>query len=1382
MTGGQHDRIKEATDKAAKSQSEETALATSQWLDIVGSKTNCATAEAPGSASFSRSWTSGKTKSNGEKGKRPLEMLDMPALKQGKCWLLRCMWLSLGTVLGQELQPFSLEELCRGRWSEFQLAEMGPGLGAKLGSEAKESEAAPIKKSEDYKERRWEVRKKWRKGERWTESEVAYSSLGLFEDQGHQETGDCSAKDDATENYGTIDRGAGFAGSFAVELSGGTSTRSSSKSGSVEEIYYDGPEKTHRPIDKSQEGLRSNERGQIAAHGSVETTCHQFGREHESTAAAIQHGLGRFRDLRGGAGANVRSGTEGNPGNHTTDEAGRGRRHGHQGGRFWTTCRRCRYADRSRQRGRAGEHKSTRDGSGRYEQITVVLCRVYRFDLGREEVKSTGCRGWQFRRRTGSEGSEDEPGFLRRRSGDGLAAQSESSERDQHRYLRFYAEVEVLEYKVGYDAGNRTFTEHWQTCKRWRTLRVPKMPLWSDRRQCMTTQKAVFHVWNHTVRGQLDYLDVWAAVRKAFELEREVQWELRQEISAEHDEPQPVCNDHPEHDEQTQIPIVQIGMHGPQEIAVADDPEVDLFGRMHGGVRAVHHIEWAHEEVTPDLPLVLVTYGLQGTYRGRRDFTCSASLFDVWQGVFRAWPELHDHQLYFVDPQPLVFRWPAIVFIVEDPSGRADHTVPLLLNFINPGDLYLNMWDLNTRAVYFRTDEIFLSNIENAGVEDICVPNGLRICQVSLGGMNLNILDRPFYVAGALCDVRIDPFPEEWSAALEEIPNFEQLATTILMLRREGTIIDDLLRCVLHGIDSEGRASEQYFSIHWSATQHPIGLGHALREAGIDYEVIALVWPQTLSLGREHLWRFVGGQDPGGDRTWSLAVVYSRTRELVHYQATVNDPVATVAMLVETLELPLWCEEGNGLSAYRRDFSFCRHGVHGRRIDLGVDDAEETIDVLSLMQTASKIRRVRDDDGQARVEEVIENYQTLSAEETEQEDAEMNEDSVDRNEDDIELGDPEEEPDEPPENGSQHDSEHRIQGMLFRKGRSADNVWVRHDDQTEFVEDIAHQISVAPRHILGIHTIDPGPFDRPPDGFCAIVRCVGDQYTDTLECLTLVDVFIYTRADVPQEPALFRNVLDLPRLMTRRQLLERIGLEPMCVARRNRCLVKVEGQAIPLQHTGPIFAQHGSYIVVRVPPFEPDDLSCEEVAMVQTRSIVRTIRTLHLFRISSKYQRVQIRWSDTEDLWLTDRIREVESEIVEDLRTLHEVLTLPRDLELTREPVFLVEGWGDRGRQLCVTDKLVLLDFDIRQSSQPMDNYQLRKVVWMRERITRTSLLMALRVFQHCIAETYQGCHVFLNHVEIKDETIRQVWDGDYLRIVIYGRDLWAKSTVGYPM
>ena len=135
-----------------------------------------------------------------------------------------------------------------------------------------------------------------------------------------------------------------------------------------------------------------------------------------------------------------------------------------------------------------------------------------------------------------------------------------------------------------------------------------------------------------------------------------------------------------------------------------------------------------------------------------------------------------------------------------------------------------------------------------------------------------------------------------------------------------------------------------------------------------------------------------------------------------------------------------------------------------------------------------------------------------------------------------------------------------------------------------------------------------------------------------------MDVFVYGRANEPQEPALHRSIVDLPPLLTRRQLLERIGLEPMCAARRHRCLVKVEGQTVPLQHTGPIFVQHASYIVVRVPPFEEEDFSCEGVSLMQRRSSRARIQPVHLFRLRSLYNRVQVRFTEDDDNWMVDRL------------------------------------------------------------------------------------------------------------------------------------------------
>ena len=386
-----------------------------------------------------------------------------------------------------------------------------------------------------------------------------------------------------------------------------------------------------------------------------------------------------------------------------------------------------------------------------------------------------------------------------------------------------------------------------------------------------------------------------------------------------------------------------------------------------------------------------------------------------------------------------------------------------------------------------------------------------------------------------------------------------------------------------------------------------------------------------------------------------------------------------------------------------------------------------------------------------------------------EEDAEMEVEDEDNGGQDLEP-DP---PDDPEEQDEQDDQnswpDTPVHGMIFRKGHPVAHVLVHHENYEVLLTEISQQLPL--RSILGVHYIEPGPFDRPHIGFAALLRSVGDQYEGTTECLTLVDVFIYGRAWEPQEPALHRSIVDLPPLLTRRQLLERIGLEPMCAARRNRCLVKVEGQAVPLQHTGPIFVQHASYIVIRVPPFEDEDFSCAGVSLMQRRSSRIREQPVHLFRLSSLYNRAKIRISDDDDSWMVDKLSALDIEIVADLTAVYEVLSPPRELEVTREPVFIVEGWGDRYQQTTRDDRLILLDIDIRQSSRQNDLYSLRKVIWCHQRVTKTGLLTFLRIHELCLEETFHGCSLHLNHVEITDEAVRSIHDGDYIRVMVFGRD-----------
>lgn len=282
------------------------------------------------------------------------------------------------------------------------------------------------------------------------------------------------------------------------------------------------------------------------------------------------------------------------------------------------------------------------------------------------------------------------------------------------------------------------------------------------------------------------------------------------------------------------------------------------------------------------------------------------------------------------------------------------------------------MWDLNARATYFRQDDIVINNIESSGLEEICSPSGLRICQVALGGEPVVLLQRPYYVAGSLCDVRIDPFPDAWTMALKRIPNFEQFATTILMLRREGALVRDDLQCVLHATGHEGEAMEQRF-------QHPHVLYRALQREGIQQAIVAFVWPQTQSEG-DHLWRFIGGEELHGESTHGLAVFYGRTSGVTHFQHYVNNPERTVSEVLRGLRLPGWCMTTD---LQRLDGLRCQRRAHGRRLDFSIEDDEDANEAehINLMQVDNKMITLRNDEGEPRVEEVIEHYQTNTPDE-----------------------------------------------------------------------------------------------------------------------------------------------------------------------------------------------------------------------------------------------------------------------------------------------------------------------------------------------------------------------------------------------------------------
>ena len=1163
-------------------------------------------------------------------------------------------------------------------------------------------------------------------------------------------------------------------------------TGGSIESRQAEAHDHDGSQEAHWAAHQGEERPRLHESSTCPAQRCVEETRTEPGGKHQGTTTTVSICDGQLRDLRSRVGASFRWSQACDHGDHAAVHTGGRRRQGNQGPRLWTFgwWTGCTHRDRRGQRGRGDDPGCGCHSDHTTPEYTIGMCELPRGCQGHQfistttfEITSTGqWTGWR-ERWYWCQGRRKEGGFMRRRSGNSLAWQSVLTEQDQTRYLRFGDVVEVWEFDVGFDKdfGRYNNYEHYEFF--YRPLDVAKTTTGGNRRTGMNTIQALLHGFHHSVREHDDFMDTWMAIASANALHVELRSggivnidNGQMAISAEHDDATPTPSDQPEQrDVPERIPVISTGLHEEDEVEETGIVEADVFHHIQGGVRTVHHLEAAREATTQEYPLIVVTFDLSGKGQGRRDFYSDVLLHDVWQGVRRTWSEYQDIDLHFVEPQPVLTRWPYIVFIVEDRQMRNTGLVPVLLNFRVPADMYNLLWDFDIRAAYFNEGYTVMDNLEENGLEDVCTPRGLRVCQVTFGFDSVPLHDRPRYTIGALCDVDIEEFPGEWRRTLVEFPNFEQMATTIRMLRRENGLAGGPLQCCIHVLDDHGRRLVQSFEIHWTMTQHPGAFMRHLRDQGIECELVAFIWPQPPSSENFHRWMFVGGRHIEAPSSLNFVMVRQRSGGQTFERPFVNNPAESVIELLNALQLPEWCEEHGGLDRYRNHGAFCRRLAHGRRIDLIVDveEAEE----ISFTQIKAAPLALRNDDGAPGIEEVIEHYQTHTPhEEAESEaDGEQMEGDYDG---DTQDEDPPEEPEQPDDEMPQRssDSDEWTHGMIFRKGHPVASVWTHVESYDEMVTDIASQLSLQPRDILGIHYSQPEPFD-----ISAIARCRGDQYPDTTECLVLVDVFIYNRASVPQEPALFRNVIDLPPLLTRRQLLERAGLEPMCAARRNRCLVKVEGTTIPLQHTGPIFVQHASYVVIRVPPFENEDFNCEAMSLVQTRASLKRKHIewthLHLFRYRRQYKRLRVAVRGDTSQWLIDELQGLNEEIVQGLRALHEVHDPPRDLELTRENVFLGEGWGDRGAACQDDDRLTLLDIEIKQSARHWDSHTIRSAFWCRARITRTALLTTLRVHQHCIGDGLQGCYVYLNHVEIQDEAIRHARDGDYFRVVVFGKD-----------
>lgn len=184
-------------------------------------------------------------------------MPNLPKIEQGKYWILRTVWLSLGAVLGSDLCTFDHQELHRGR----NLATLGCWLGCEqLGSTPQKSKDTQQKPEVQLEGRwqPWEVREQgWQRyihelSER--QPEMAYTSAGLFEDPRREEAGGSTTKTgEHKAQQRTVTGGPGVVVGSSDELSRWTATRSPIEGGQTEEIDYHGFEEAYRANDQGEE-------------------------------------------------------------------------------------------------------------------------------------------------------------------------------------------------------------------------------------------------------------------------------------------------------------------------------------------------------------------------------------------------------------------------------------------------------------------------------------------------------------------------------------------------------------------------------------------------------------------------------------------------------------------------------------------------------------------------------------------------------------------------------------------------------------------------------------------------------------------------------------------------------------------------------------------------------------------------------------------------------------------------------------------------------------------------------------------------------------------------------------------------------------------------
>eukprot|EP00435_Cladocopium_sp_Y103_P029154 s3346_g7.t1 len=155
---------------------------------------------------------------------------------------------------------------------------------------------------------------------------------------------------------------------------------------------------------------------------------------------------------------------------------------------------------------------------------------------------------------------------------------------------------------------------------------------------------------------------------------------------------------------------------------------------------------------------------------------------------------------------------------------------------------------------------------------------------------------------------------------------------------------------------------------------------------------------------------------------------------------------------------------------------------------------------------------------------------------------------------------------------------------VYRTQRRVYHGYLPWNDATSFHRKVANMALIEEEDIVRCHHVATPPADlQAANTEALILQSVADLPVGSVHRLILVDVEFHEHVPA-HEHSTSRRCLSLPSQIHGRVLLRLLGLQPYCERVRDRCLVWLNHEPIPLQRSGLFTLHHGDYLRVAVPP------------------------------------------------------------------------------------------------------------------------------------------------------------------------------------------------------